>query len=105
MSSLPLLYRDIKCANILVHANGSVKLADFGLAKEVYLFSSSILIFDSNVDEFTHSKNIILIAFVSNSDKKVRHAKIMQRKCLLDGTRGKLSFCLVSFLHQQKITL
>jgi hypothetical protein len=26
---------DIKCANILVHANGSVKLTDFGLAKEV----------------------------------------------------------------------
>jgi len=36
---IPYVTRVIKCANILVDASGLVKLADFGLAKEMPILS------------------------------------------------------------------
>lgn len=45
------LYRDIKGANLLVDANGIVKLADFGMAKHV---SSELII----INIYGSAKNV-----------------------------------------------
>ena len=51
MHSQNILHRDLKCANILVDNDGTIKLSDFGAAKKLDIVPKNLLKGEKNFSE------------------------------------------------------